>query len=380
MAALCCACTRRSAMRARSRVIGTRCSARPDRVAARRRNDRCAAGGVAAGWPARGAGSLEYVRLSGCALRGALPVTCWPRSSRGCGQGLRAAARPPLPDQASSARRRSPHGFGPDRMASSVAAAVTDRAVLHQDLAPARRPPAPAPRAPPCRFRGRPGSRRAPTRSPGCLRQATRVASATDSGSAGTLISRLMTQFFASAAGCRLRCGLLDCRGFERGAHRERCCSASWIFARPVRRRRRGHAAGVVAPAGARPPALQLVADLVPGALVLRLFLAPDDLAGPAGSAPASPRYSSPGRDRAARCARCATSLQLGARAAPSSRSKYTLPLQKTTRSHLCGLACSSISSMTAGETAARRDPPGCDTDSSWRSRLLGVITISGLR
>ena len=59
-------------------------------------------------------------------------------------------------------------------------------------------------------------------------------------------------------------------------------------------------------------------------------------------------------------------------------KSKYTLPLQSTTRVTAAGCT-SSISSMTV-----RKPPPASsssrDTDSGWRSRLLGVMMMSGLR
>ena len=121
----------------------------------------------------------------------------------------------------------------------------------------------------------------------------------------------------------------------------------------------------------------QPVADLVPGALVLRLFLAPDDFARLRIAA-----------QHALVCLHRERIELLDAHdgdvlSAPSarrafSRSKYTLPLQNTTRC-TCAGSISSISSITVAKPPSVRSSSG-DTDSSWRSRLFGVITISGLR
>ena len=61
-----------------------------------------------------------------------------------------------------------------------------------------------------------------------------------------------------------------------------------------------------------------------------------------------------------------------------SSRSKYTLPVQNTTRSTLFA-GRSSTSSMTSWKLPCVRSS-SADTDSLCRSRLFGVMTISGLR
>ena len=95
-----------------------------------------------------------------------------------------------------AAARRGRRGSG--RLALASVSIVRDHfaaddgaAVGLDDLDDARRPTAPALRAPPCRSRSRSGFRRCPTASPSFLCHCSRVASATDSDSCGTLTSMI---------------------------------------------------------------------------------------------------------------------------------------------------------------------------------------------
>src|SRR6185312_750421 len=153
------------------------------------------------------------------------------------------------------------------------------------------------------------------TASPGFLCQATSVASVMDSGNCGTLISVITsldcikTQIFwvsllswaektlrtllsQRCRGCRLAArggsgaadepcclsrGILCCRGMQRGVDQRLLLGlVNLADARGGRRRRR--AAGVEHDAPLAQRLLQAVADLVPGALVLRLLLTPHHL------------------------------------------------------------------------------------------------------
>ena len=180
--------------------------------------------------------------------------------------------------------------------------------------------------------------------SPGCLCQATRVASATDSGSCGTRISVLMSSFSTGSrdagyggprgAACHARTPRSSWHGAQRppapAARARGSCRCRWRGPRPARARHRARRAG------AR-QLLQAVADLVPGALILWLLLAPDDLARRSGSGRAPPVLLARERIQLLDAHQRHVARPSSRRAL--SRSKYTLPLQKTTRRTSCAAA-----------------------------------------
>src|SRR5690606_25449956 len=117
------------------------------------------------------------------------------------------------------------------------------------------------------------------TESPTFLCQAAMVASATDSGRTGTLISVAILQLPGSNANeGRGLFGRHALGRVDQGIGDQRGLLFDVVVEVAHRRRGRTGAAGVVQLLAFGQAELQVVLDLVPGALVLRLFLAPDDV------------------------------------------------------------------------------------------------------
>src|SRR5690606_35320149 len=117
------------------------------------------------------------------------------------------------------------------------------------------------------------------TESPTFLYQAAMVASATDSGRTGTLISVAILQLPGSNANeGRGLFGRHALGRVDQGIGDQRGLLFDVVVEVAHRRRGRTGAAGVVQLLAFGQAELQVVLDLVPGALVLRLFLAPDDV------------------------------------------------------------------------------------------------------
>src|SRR5690606_37032163 len=114
------------------------------------------------------------------------------------------------------------------------------------------------------------------TASPAFLCQLTSVASATDSGSCGTFTSMLTCRPRCSSALRQRRLSLSRIRGQCRGDQRFLLANVQRVDAGRGRRGARPSCIEKLMLVGQR--LLQAVPDLVPRTLILRLFLAPDDL------------------------------------------------------------------------------------------------------
>ena len=195
------------------------------------------------------------------------------------------------------------------------------------------------------------------TASPGCLRHATSVASATDSGSCGTRTSTAHGLLPAAAGGAQA-CGGARAVLFRvlavSAALTRPCCSVACSLHDAGRRRGGRRAARSTAAPGcarAAPAGDGGSGTTRPGSAALPGTRRPR---AHSGTARARPRSLRPGTDRAARCARSRRCALRSARRA-SSRSKYTLPEQNTTRVDAFAGSISSISSMTSRKAAVRQ-------------------------
>ena len=226
MALVDCDCSRRSATRARRRLIGTRCSGRSPRFgapAARRpaaapawRARRGAAARRSAAWrrrrprrrarrpwsrgrPCRCRPPMPAARLlSAISLAAAGMATSALRAAGGGAAARRRAAAGAAAAGAAPPRaRRCGAGlaFGVDLARSPVRLATV--APSRRRARPARRPPAPALRARPCRSRSRSGFRRWRRLRRASSSSCSMVASATDSDSCGTLTSTIAMLFLS---------------------------------------------------------------------------------------------------------------------------------------------------------------------------------------
>src|SRR5438034_2243730 len=314
----------RCAIRARRRVMGTRCSARaPAGAAGRGAGARAAGAGVAAAAGAavpavaggastgrlpRNPTTSDLVSLPSRPEAGIAAGSRWFSSSSRRTEGLNLPASLPPSLSASggvlAAAAAAPAGFGaaaaaaPSSMSARTCplfttAPLCTRISRTTPLAGAGTSSTTLSVSRSARFSSRAMA------SPGCLCHVTSVASAMDSGSCGTRISVVMNAFSWGRRHGRGRRRRRRGRRWRRGSGRQtrgltrgflgggrmqlgghEGLLLDFVDLGDTRRRRRGRpAAGVQHRAASRHQFLQTMTDLVPGALILRFLLAPHDLA-----------------------------------------------------------------------------------------------------